>query len=201
VTRASHVEIFVEEPSAAAALRELVPMIRTDLTFNIYEFQGCPDLLAKLPDRLRGYRTWLPADWRIIVLIDRDRSDCLTLKQRLLDMAEQAGLRYQKRRHAPPQVLIRIAVEELESWFFGDVPALCAAFPGVSPDLAQRAGFRDPDAIRNTWERLEQILQQAGHFHGGLQKIRCAREVALHMDPANNRSHSFRVFRDGLRAL
>lgn len=201
MTPATHVEIFVEEPSAAAALRELVPKIRADLTFNIYEFQGCPDLLGKLPERLRGYRTWLPADWRIIVLIDRDRKDCLALKRQLLDMAEQAGLRTQTRRHAPAQVLVRIAVEELESWFFGDIHALCAAFPGVSPTLAQREGLRYPDAIRSTWERLEQVLQQAGHFRGGLQKIRCAREVAPHMDPENNRSHSFRVFRDGLRAL
>lgn len=201
MTPAVHVEILVEEASAAAALRMLVPRIRTDLTFNIYEFQGCQDLLGKLPDRFRGYRSWLPADWRVIVLIDRDRKPCLSLKQQILHMATQAGLRSRATRDASPQVLVRIAVEELESWFFGDIPALCAAFPGVPPDLSKKAGFRDPDAIKDTWEQLERVLQRAGHFGGGLQKIRCAREVAEHMDPARNCSHSFRVFRDGLLAL
>lgn len=185
----------------AEALRTLVPKIRADLTFNVYEFQGCMDLLGKLPDRFKGYRSWLPPDWRIVVLIDRDRKDCIALKKQILNMARQAGLRSQGSRNAPPQVLVRIAVEELESWFFGDVPALCTAFPGVSPDLAKKAGFRNPDAIKNTWEQLERVLQRAGHFSGGLQKIRCAREVAPHMDPASNLSHSFRVFCDGLRAL
>ena len=201
MTRAVHIELFVEEASSAAALRTLLPRIRSDLTFHIYEFQGCQDLLGKLPDRFKGYRSWLPDDWRIVVLIDRDRKNCVALKKQILDMAKRAGLRSQPSRNATSQVLVRIAVEELESWFFGDVPALCAAFPGLSPDLAKKAGFRDPDSIKDTWEQLERILQRAGYFLGGLQKIRCAREVAQYMDPASNLSHSFRVFRDGLRAL
>ena len=202
MTRASRLEIFVEEPSAAAALRVLVPKIRDDLDFGIYEFQGCRDLLGKLPERFRGYASWLPEDWRLVVLIDRDRKDCLKLKKEILDMGQKAGLRCTARRGAPPpQVLVRIAVEELESWFFGDIPALGRAYPGVPKDLARKAAFRDPDAIKNTWERLESVLQDAGHFRGGLEKIRCAREVAAHMNPAANSSHSFRVFRDGLREL
>jgi len=199
--RTEHIELFVEEASMAIALRTLVPKIRADLTFNIYEFQGCQDLLGKLPNRFKGYRSWFPPNWRIIVLIDRDRKNCLALKRQILNMAKQAGLRSQALRNATPQVLVRLAVEELESWFFGDIPALCAAFPGVSPDLGKRAGFRDPDAIKDTWEQLERVLQRAGYFRGGLQKIRCAREVTQHMEPASNLSHSFRVFRDGLRAL
>lgn len=201
MTRAAHIELFVEEASTAAALRTLVPRIRADLTFNVYEFQGCHDLLGKLPDRFKGYRSWLPDDWRVVVLIDRDRKDCLELKRQIVEMAKRAGLRSRASHRVGPQVLVRIAVEELESWFFGDVPALCAAFPGLSPDLAKKAGFRDPDAIKDTWEQLERVLQRSGYFLGGLQKIRCAREVAEHMDPASNLSHSFRVFRDGLRAL
>lgn len=184
-----------------AALHTLVPKIRSDLTFRVYEHQGCQDLLAKLPSRLRGYRGWIPGDCRIIVLIDRDRKDCKALKQKILDMAMSAGLRIKPAGRASAQVFVRIIVEELESWYFGDIPALCAAFPGVSPDLGKKAKFRDPDVIRDTWEQLERELQHAGHFRGGLQKIRCAREVALHMDPATNRSRSFQVFRDTLIAL
>jgi hypothetical protein len=89
---ASHLELFVEEASMGAALHTLVPKIRSDLTFRVYEHQGCQDLLAKLPSRLRGYRGWIPGDCRIIVLIDRDRKDCKALKQKILDMAMSAGL-------------------------------------------------------------------------------------------------------------
>lgn len=184
-----------------AALRALVPKIRNDLTFRIYEHQGCHDLLGKLPARFRGYRAWLPEGSRIVVLIDRDRKDCRDLKRSILETARSAGLRTRPIDRAAAQVVVRIIVEELESWYFGDVPALCAAFPGVSPDLAKKAGFREPDAIKDTWEQLERVLQRAGHFRGGLQKIRCAREVAPHMDPTRNRSRSFQVFRDALLAL
>lgn len=179
-----------------------MPKIRGDLGFTVYEFQGCHDLLKKLPQRFRGYRSWLPDDWRVVVLIDRDRKDCLDLKRKIQGMATAAGLRVRPGRgKAPAQVLVRIAVEELESWFFGDIPALQSAFPGVSPTLDKKAAHRDPDALSNTWERLEAVLQRAGHFPGGLQKIRCAREIAARMDPAMNRSRSFCVFRDALLAL
>ncbi len=96
----------------------------------------------------------------------------------------------------------RIAVEELEAWFFGDVQALRAAYPRISPTLAQRAKFRDSDAITGgTWEALERELQRVGYFAGGLSKITAAREISLHMDPARNRSKSFQVFREGLLQL
>lgn len=201
MTRASRLEIFVEEPSAREAIQLLVPKIRDGLEFHIHEFQGCHDLLGKLPQRFRGYASWLPDDWRIAVLIDRDRKDCVELKREIQEMAQRAGLRVQTERDAPAQVLVRIAIEELESWFFGDISALRAAFPGVPRDLAKQEPYRDPDAIRDTWEHLEKVLQRAGHFRTGLQKIRCAREIAAHMDPAVNRSKSFCVFRDGLLAL
>lgn len=201
MTRATRVELFVEEPSAAAALRILVPKIRGDLEYRIYEFQGCHDLLTKLPDRLRGFARSLPAESRLIVLIDRDRHDCVGLKKKILAIGQKAGLRCEARPGSPAQLFVRIAVEELEAWFFGDVPALRRAYRGIPETLARKAAYRTPDAIKNTWEQLQKVLQQAGHFPGGLEKIRCAREVAAHMDPASNLSHSFRVFRDSLLRL
>jgi len=97
---------------------------------------------------------------------------------------------------------VEFLVEELEAWFFGDVSALIAAYPGVPATLAHRARFRDPDAISGgTWESLERVLQRAGHHTGGLEKLRAAREIAKHMDPERNRSRSFCGFRDRLREL
>ena len=88
-----HLEIFVEEPSAEAALAHLIPRILgPEVTFKLLAHQGKPDLLRKLPARLRAYRTWLPDDWRIVVLLDTDGKDCVEEKRRLEEIARDAGL-------------------------------------------------------------------------------------------------------------
>ncbi|KYF94079.1 hypothetical protein BE17_53440 [Sorangium cellulosum] len=185
-----------------AALQLLVPKIRPDLDFQVHAFQGISDMLDKLPARFRGYAAWLGEDQRVVVVRDEDRKDCVTLKAQIETMARNAGLAPKAPGKASFQVLTRIAVEELEAWLLGDVPALVATYPGVPLTLGHQRRYRDPDAITGgTWEALEAALQKAGHFLGGLPKIQVAREVAANMDPARNASRSFQVFRDGLRAL
>jgi hypothetical protein len=200
-----HLEILVEEPSAEEAMNLLVPKICGSLqSFKVHPHQGRHDLLCKLEGRLRGYKAWIPATWGIVVVIDEDRNDCTALKRELDGLARAAGFvpRDSARPTARFQVLNRIAVEELEAWYFGDVAALVAAYPGVPATLGARASFRYPDEIAGgTWEQLERVLQEAGHHLGGLQKIRAAREIALHMEPERNSSPSFCAFRDGLRAM
>jgi hypothetical protein len=185
-----HVEFLVEEPSAEAALSNIVPkIVGPENTFAIHAHQGKTDLLAKLPARLRAYRQWLPEDWRIVVLIDTDAEDCRILKARLERDARAAGWTTKSSVPAGTQftVLNRLAVEELEAWFFGDVAALNAAYPRVSVDLGARARYRDPDAIRGgTWEALERELQRGGYFGGGLPKIEVARAISAQMDPVRN---------------
>ena len=200
-----HIEFFVEEPSAEAALQNIVPKIAgSAVSFNIHPFQGKPDLLKSLPARLRGYRYWLPEDWRIVVLIDADQDDCRQLKEQLEQVALRSGL---TTKSSPGiegefQVLNRLAVEELEAWFFGDVDALRAVFPRLNPHLDRQSKYRNPDAISGgTWEVLERLLNRHGYYRGGMPKIEVAREVSKHMILDRNRSHSFRVFRQGLLAL
>lgn len=203
MTAVSHIEFFVEEPSAEAALNVLIPRIRPGVGFKVHSFSGKPDLLGKLPLRLKGYKSWLPADWRIVVLVDKDREDCHALKRQLDDIAIQAGL--VPRSQAPKgrfHVLNRIAIEEFEAWLLGDAQALAETYPGVPTNLGAKREFRDVDAIRGgTWEALERVLQRAGHFPGGIAKTQVAREVSAQMDPARNASRSFRVFCKGLREL
>jgi hypothetical protein len=196
-----HVEVLVEEASTEAALSFLLPRILPEnTTWVVHPHRGKNDLLNKLPSRLRGYSRFLPPDWRLLVLIDEDRQDCRVLKERLNRRARDAGLRLARGSGGEPiQVLNRIAVEELEAWFIGDVDAIRAAYPGVPATLANRAPYRDPDAVAGgTWEALERILKQAGHHGSGLRKVEAARAIAAHMDPARNRSRSFGHFRDGL---
>jgi hypothetical protein len=134
------------------------------------------------------------------VLVDRDDQDCLGLTTRLEDLAHQAGLTTRSTSPQAIQVINRIAIEELEAWFFGDLEALVAAYPGIDRNLGQQVAYRDPDAIKGgTWERLERIL--AKHHPGGLEKIRAAQEISRHMQPERNRSRSFQVFRDALLKL
>jgi len=197
-----HIELLVEEPSAEAALNELLPKILGERSsWAIHVHQGKGDLLAKLTPRLKGYASWLPHDSRIVVLVDRDAKECHELKKELEAAAHRAGLSTRSRpgRGGRVQVVNRIAVEELEAWFFGDISALCAAFPRLPSTLDRKARYRDPDAIKGgTSEALERELQHAGHLRGGLRKIEAARTIAKHMEPARNCSRSFCHFRDAL---
>lgn len=192
-----HIEIFLEEPSAEAFLSEFLhKILPAGTTWNPIVFQGKSDLLANLERRLRGYKSWMPNDWKIVVLIDEDRANCLSLKAQMETAAANAGLITRSAAKGGAfKVLNRIAVEELEAWFFGDIAALATAYPGVSPNLGAKAHYRNPDAIGGgTWEALERVLQRAGYFGGGLPKIEVAREMARHMNAARNTSASFKCF-------
>ena len=195
-----HIEVLVEELSMEACLRVLLPKLLGDrVTFQIYPSQCKEELIKNLPDRLRGYASWLPATWRIVVVVDQDADDCHDLKRRLESAAAAARLTTRSTHPNSWQVVNRIAIEELEAWLFGDVDAVRAVFPRVPRNLEKKRGFRDPDAIRGgTWEAFERILKKAGYFRTGLPKIQAARQIAQHIDPDRNRSHSFRVFRDAV---
>lgn len=200
-----NLEVLVEERSAERALGILLPRIVPSIDFEIRVFRGKPDLLKKLPGRLKGYATWITrVDTCLLVLVDRDDDDCLSLKAEMEQMAAVAGLRTTTSllSSSPVNVLNRIAVEELEAWFFGDVPALCAACPRLPLSLGQQVKYRDPDALSGgTWEALEHVLQAKGYHRGGLAKVVAATEIARYMDIDVNRSRSFQVFRDGVRRL
>jgi hypothetical protein len=199
----AHVEILVEEPSMEAALRLIVPKIIDTMSFEVYPYQGKGDLLAKLPNRLQGYAKWLPNDWRIVVLLDRDDDECDQLKGRLETAARTAGLTTRTGAGGGIyQVVNRLAIEELEAWYFGDWQAVLAAYPHTVRNIPRKQRFRDPDAIAGgTWEALERILKKAGYFKTGLRKIEAARAIAKHLDPERNTSRSFLVFRDVLREM
>jgi hypothetical protein len=201
--KAEHIEFIVEEPSIEAALRLIVPRIVGNISFEIYPFQCKDSLLSNLPKRLRGYADWLPDNYRIVVIVDRDDADCHRLKESLEEAARGAGLVSRTNAGGTDyQIVNRIVVEELESWFFGDWEAVCLAYPGVNRNVPQKQGFRDPDQISGgTWEALERHLQRAGHFKSGLRKVEAARLIARHMRPDNNKSRSFQVLQSALAEM
>ena len=182
-------------------LRELLPRILpADCDFEIHPFQGKLDLLGNLENRLRGYAQWLPDDWRILVIVDRDDDDCRQLKQQLEDAASGANLRTRSQAGGRPwQLVNRLVIEELEAWYFGDWEAVRSAYPRVSPTVPNQSRYRNPDSVRGeTWEAFERILKRHHYFRTGLRKIEAARTVAAYIDPARSRSPSLTIFHDAL---
>ncbi len=89
----------------------------------------------------------------------------------------------------------------MEAWFFGDIEALRGAYPRVSKSLQYQRKYRDPDAIKGgTAEALERLLIRTGYYTGKLPKIEVAQNIGPYMDPNRNRSKSFQVFVEGLKA-
>lgn len=200
-----HVEVLVEEPSMEAALRVLLPQLLGEVSFEIYPHQSKQDLLGKLASRLHGYANrragdaWFRDHCRILIVVDRDDDDCHELKKRIDELAAAAGL---SAKGPGRQLISRIAIEELEAWYFGDWQAVRAVYPKVSPYVPTHSRYRDPDAIGGgTWEAFERVLKSAGYFSGGLRKIEAARLIAAKMDATVNTSRSFQVFRDAVREL
>ncbi|MGD0023803.1 MAG: DUF4276 family protein [Xanthobacteraceae bacterium] len=194
-------EILVEEPSMEAFLIQLLPrLLEGRVTFAIHTHQGKRDLIRKLGVRLRGYAKWLPEIVRIIVVLDRDNDDCGALKQRIEQHAIAAGLLTRTAAKGGPwQIVNRLAIEELEAWFFGEWTAVRNAYPKVLADIPAQHAYRNSDMITGgTWEALERILRNAGYFSGGLRKVEAATAIGRHFDHTRAQSPSFIVFRDAL---
>jgi hypothetical protein len=199
--RAEHFEILVEEPSMEAFLVELLPRLLGDKTFTIHAYQGKADLLGKLRSRLAAYAKWLPKNYRIVIVIDRDNNNCADLKARLEEDSIVSGLttRSNGTNTACWRVANRIAIEELEAWFFGEWSSVRRAYPRVPATVVNKPAYRQCDSIMGgTWEALERILNRAGYFSGGLRKVEMAREIGKHFDHLVCVSPSFIAFRDVL---
>ena len=200
---ATTIDFIVEEPSMEAFLRVVLPMILGRTQFKIRQFQNKDQLLKRLPTRLQGYSQWITANYKIVVLVDRDNEDCEKLKAQLEQMALNASLATRSQPAGGQFTVInRIVIEELEAWYFGDWQTVRNAYPRVSQSIPAQSRYRDPDAIQGgTWEHFEPVLQRAGYYKNRLRKIEAAQSIGPFVDLENNRSHSFQCFRDALRDL
>jgi integrase len=197
-----HLEILVEERSAEVALQNIIPHIVGDsVSFRVITHQGKTDLLKKLAPKLKAYSKWITDEIKIVVLVDLDRDDCKKLKKKLNKISEDSGLTIKTsigKLSSEFQILNRIAIEELEAWFFGDKKAIKKTYKKVNPNELDKPRYSNPDTISNTWEELERLLQKFHYYPGGLSKIQNAQVISKNMDVNNNSSKSFNVFRDGL---
>lgn len=198
-------EVLVEEASAEPVVHSVLRQLAPTPNVGVRVFQGKRDLMKNLPARLRGYANWMrSADVRVVVLIDEDRQDCHVLKQEMDALAQQVGLvtKSHSSHGGSFSVVNRIAVEELEAWFFGDPAAVRAAFPRVSGTFERRASLRHPDSIRGgTAEAFERVLREGGYHLSGVRKLAAAETIAAHLNVRSNASPSFNCFVEGIEAL
>lgn len=199
------IEILVEEQSAEEALKHLLPrLIGNRAKWKLINLGSKYKLLGALPQRLAAYsqRIGQGEDLRVMVLVDRDDDDCKVLKRRLEAAAVNAGLATKSTPDAEGRfhIVNRIVIEELESWFIGDPAALRQAFTSLPAVDATKGIFRNPDN-GGSWEALHRFLKKHGVYKSSYPKIEAARRIAPRLDLNANRSHSFRVFVDGVEAL
>ena len=215
-----HIEVLVEDKSGSIALDCIMEKILGS-NGSVHSWRTIPyrglghipknlrgasdpskrNLLEQLPRLLRGYgrsldKIGLPA--AVVVVVDLDGRDCLTFKQELLDVLNACN--------PPPRALFRIAIEESEAWLLGDRDAVKAAYPGAKDSVLN--GY-ELDSICGTWEVLADAIHPGGSARlkkssypaTGRAKCEWAKNIAPHLDVDRNRSRSFQVFRDGVKAL
>lgn len=154
-------------------------------------------LLEQLPRLLRGYGK-TPGIDAVVVVLDTDNRDCLTLLIELRSLAVSCG--------ASHLVLFRFAIEETEAWYLGDRAALHRAYP----EARMRAlDHYLQDSVCGTWELLAEAIypggaravRRAGWPLPGQIKHEWADRIGPLLDPETNLSPSFGKLRDGIRRL
>ena len=211
-----HIEILVEDSSGEKLLQMLLPQFLGPLgephTWRLHAYKGFGGmpkglvmkadpakriLLDRLPKVLRGYGK-TPGIDAVVVVVDTDKRDCVAFLDELKGVAATCN--------PVPITLFRLAIEEIEAWYFGDQDALLAAYPRAKQDVL---GKYVQDSACDTWELLADAvhlggsaaIKKAGWPLPGQVKHEWAEKIGPLMKPERNISPSFGKLRDGLRRL
>ena len=174
---------FLEEPSAREMLKGLLPrMFSFPMDVRYVVFEGKQDLDRNIFRRLRGWRDPYSI---LVVLRDQDAADCTAVKRSLVRKCRDAGR---------PDTVVRIACRELESWYFGDLAAVESGL-GISNLVrhGRKRKYRVPDDVHSPDVELAKITGNA------YRKVSGSRAIGPVLSMESNKSHSFRVFVDGIR--
>ncbi|MYB57865.1 MAG: hypothetical protein F4X51_15860 [Gemmatimonadetes bacterium] len=214
-----HFEVLVEDQSGKHALDILIPkIIGSEHSFKVRAYRGIGHipsnltsnvgvsshlLLNALPKMLRGYgKTFAgyPENYPAAVIVVCDLDD------RCLKVFRQDLFRVLGACNPRPEARFCIAIEEGEAWLLGDIPAIKTAYPNARDNVLN--GYTN-DAICGTWELLADAISQGGvtglKKRGwravGREKSIWATNIASNMDVKNNKSPSFRYFRQKIQEL
>jgi hypothetical protein len=211
-----HIEILVEDSSGKRLLDQLVPAILGPMgephSWRIHPYRGVGKLpkglnpkadpakrvlLDNLPRLITGLgRT--PGVDAAVVVVDTDNRDCRKFLAELNALVESCNPR--------PEVMIRLAVEEMEAWFLGDQTALLTAYPKANRNILQ--SYKQ-DSVCGTWETLADAvkpngateLRKLGFPASGDAKHEWAENIGPYLDLDRNVSPSFNKFVQGLRRI
>jgi hypothetical protein len=196
--------VLVEGPSERALFEGWGQRFLSSHSLRIHPHQGKgrlpgdPDarvdprrrgLLDQLPAKLRAFGQDLDSKTdRVLVLVDADDDDCEELKDRLAALKERI--------HPCPEVMFRIAVEETEAFYLGDVNAIRKAFRSVKLSAMKDYEQDAPDV--GTWEIFRDVIGASDE-----DKVEWATQIApcLSKDPLKNKSPSFRHLCGAMRKL
>jgi hypothetical protein len=208
-----HLEVLVEDSSGGVLLEEVLPkLLKEPHTWRVVSYRGIGKipanlqshsdpqkriLLDQLPRVLRGYGK-TPGIDAVLVVLDTDRRDCKQFLSELTALVAACD--------GAPKTLFRLAIEEVEAWYFGDHAAIEQAYPRVKKQVLQKY---KQDSVCGTWELLADAiyaggsakLVRAGWPVPGQVKHEWAKNIAPKLDPDKNVSPSFCKFRDGVRRL
>ena len=211
-----HIEVLVEDSSGARLIETLLPAVIGPFgqphSWRVHPYRGIGRLpkglttkadpakralLDQLPRLLVGYgRT--PGIDAVVVVLDSDRRNCKSFLKELNALLSKC--------RPAPNALFRLAIEEMEAWFFGDRKALLAAYPRARKDVLDRY---QQDSVCGTWEVLADAIYPGGSSAvskigwplPGQIKHEWVAHIGPRMDVERNQSTSFCKFRDGLRRL
>lgn len=131
-----HIEFLLEEPSAEAALNQLLPrLLPASDSWRCVPHRGKDQLRLRLPSLLKNYARRLAQEpgLRVVLLMDAD-ADCRKAKGDLESLVAAAGLFTKATTPVgrPFRVITRLAFCELEAWFLGDRDAIQEFMPTIS---------------------------------------------------------------------
>jgi hypothetical protein len=215
-----HFEILVEDASGKALLEQIVPKILGPKGKpNPYRIVNIQELkyrvMAALPRKeartlpwdailaqtlaiqLRAYsKALLRKNSVVVIVVDLDYRHLEPFRKKLEDIFQT---------NAPNlEGGVRLAIEEIEAWILGDLPAIRRAYPLVKEYILKSY---EQESICGTWEVLadavfhggSEQLTEIGYPRIGGEKCRWAENIGQYMEMDNNRSPSFHAFRDLLR--
>lgn len=211
-----HIEILIEDSSGEKLLQALLPELLgaqgSPHSWRLHSYKGIgripkgisttPDpgkrmLLDNLPRLLRGYGKTSGID-AVVVILDSDRRDCRDFLAELKAIANRCD--------PSLKTMFRLAIEEMEAWYFGDETALLKAYPKAKREVLSRY---EQDSVCATWEVLADAVypggsaavKKAGWPLPGQIKHEWAEKIGPLLKPDRNVSPSFGKLRDGLRLL
>jgi hypothetical protein len=211
-----HIEILVEDSSGMSLLEAVLPKLLGEHgdphTWRMHSYKGMGRipknlnvgmdpakriLLDRLPRVLKGYGN-TPGIDAVLVVLDTDKRDCVGFLAELKALAADCN--------PAPNTMFRLAIEEVEAWYLGDLQALLAAYPHAKQDVLKRY---TQDVACGTWELLADAvysggsasLKKAGWPLSGQIKHEWAKKIGPLLEPDRNLSPSFGKLRDGLRRL